>query len=63
VPDDLPWEDVLGVARRYLGDAALRPQRLGPCLQPPRPVRQRFSTEAHHVDHDDPWQFTNFQVD
>jgi homospermidine synthase len=28
-----------------------------------RDLFARYSSEAHHVNHDDPWQFTNFLVD
>ena len=62
VPDDLPWQDVLGVARRYLGTLHSGPSDWDP-VSSRRDLFAHFSNEAQHVDHDDPWQFTNFQVD
>lgn len=62
VPDDLPWETVLGVADRYLGTQHSGPSDWDP-VSTRRDLFARFSTEAHHVNTDDPWQFTNFLVD
>lgn len=61
VPDDLPWEEVLGVARPYLGTL-----HSGAADWDPVSSRQdlfaKYSDEADHVDRADPWQFTNFLI-
>ncbi len=61
VPDDLPWDEVLSVANRYLGTLHSGPADWDP-VSSRRDLFAKFSDEAHHVDHDDPWQFTNFLV-
>jgi homospermidine synthase len=62
VPDDLPWESVLGVARKYLGTLHSGPTDWDP-VSSRRDLFAQFSDEANTVDHSDPWQFTNFLVD
>jgi homospermidine synthase len=62
VPDDLPWEQVLGVANRYLGTVHSGPTDWDPVASR-RDLFARFSNETSHVDAGDPWQFTNFLVD
>ena len=62
VPDDLPWETVLGVARKYLGTLHSGPTDWDP-VSSRRDLFAQFSDEANTVDHSDPWQFTNFLVD
>jgi len=59
VPDDLPWREVLGVAQRYLGTLHSGPSDWDP-VSSRRDLFARFSDEADHVRHDDPWQFANF---
>jgi len=59
VPDDLPWEDVLRVASRYLGTLHSGPADWDP-VSSRRDLFANFGDEADHVDADDPWQFTNF---
>jgi homospermidine synthase len=61
VPDDLPWRDVLRVASRYLGTLHSGPADWDP-VSSRRDLFARYSDEAACVDHDDPWQFTNFLV-
>ncbi len=61
VPDDLPWDTVLGVARRYLGTLHSGPVDWDP-VSSRRDLFARFGDEAQHVDPSDPWQFTNFLV-
>jgi len=61
VPDDLPWEDVLGVARRYLGTLHSGPTDWDP-VSSRRDLFARFGSEGDEVDASDPWQFTNFLV-
>lgn len=59
VPDELPWRDVLGVAAPYVGTTWSGPLDWDP-----------VSTHADWFDqwsgrtlnHDDPWQFTNFLI-
>ena len=62
VPDELPWDDVLKVSNRYLGTLHSGPADWDP-VSSRRDLFAKFSNEAQHVDHDDPWQFTNFLVD
>lgn len=62
VPDDLPWDTVLGVANRYLGTLHSGPTDWDP-VSSRRDLFANFADEADHVDRDDPWQFTNFLVD
>ena len=59
VPDDLPWQEVLNVARRYLGTMHSGPADWDP-VSSRRDLFAHFSDEANHVDATDPWQFTNF---
>ena len=61
VPDELPWEDVLRVANRYLGTLHSGPADWDP-VSSRRDLFANFSNEADHVDNTDPWQFTNFLV-
>ena len=62
VPDDLPWDAVLGVARKYLGTLHSGPTDWDP-VSSRRDLFAQFSDEDATVDHSDPWQFTNFLVD
>jgi homospermidine synthase len=59
VPDDLPWDDVLRVAGRYLGTLHSGPADWDP-VSSRRDLFANFGDEADHVDATDPWQFTNF---
>lgn len=59
VPDDLPWEFVLGIASRYLGTMQSGPADWDP-VSTRRDLFAQFGDEAAGVDHSDPWQFTNF---
>jgi homospermidine synthase len=61
VPDDLPWDEVLGVARRYLGTLYSGPSDWDP-VSSRRDLFASYSNEADEVDATDPWQFTNFLV-
>jgi homospermidine synthase len=62
VPDDLPWDDVLAVSRRYLGTLHSGPADWDP-VSSRRDLFAKFADEADHIDVDDPWQFTNFLID
>ncbi|MEQ1872928.1 MAG: saccharopine dehydrogenase C-terminal domain-containing protein [Ilumatobacteraceae bacterium] len=62
VPDDLPWDAVLDVARPYLGTMHSGPSDWNP-VSSRRDLFAQFSDEASHVDASDPWQFANFLVD
>lgn len=62
VPDDLPWDAVLDVARPYLGTMHSGPSDWNP-VRSRRDLFAKFSDEASHVDAEDPWQFANFLVD
>jgi len=54
-PDDLDHEEVLGVARPYLGE-------LVGVWSDWSPLRERARLFAEELDADDPWQFMNFRV-
>jgi homospermidine synthase len=57
VPDELPYEEVLAVARPYVGTTWS-----GPLDWDPLTTRADWfdSWSGRELDHDDPWQFTNF---
>ena len=61
VPDDLPWEALLGVARRYLGELHSGPSDWDP-VSSRRDLFANFSSERDEVDDADPWQFNNFLI-
>jgi homospermidine synthase len=61
VPDDLPWSEVLKVASRYLGTLYSAPVDWDP-LTTRNDVFPTYSDETDHLDHSDPWQFSNFHV-
>lgn len=58
-PDDLPWEDVLEVAKPYLGSYFSEAVEWNP-LKNRNPLFDRFNPPL--LVHDDPWQFANFLV-
>jgi len=59
VPDDLPWESVIKVARPYLGTLHSGPSDWTP-LANRNQIFGRWASEQ--MDPSDPWQFTNFLV-
>ncbi len=59
VPDDLPWEQVLKVARPYLGTFHSDASDWTPLASRVDPFR---GWNAREWDETDPWQFTNFLV-
>jgi homospermidine synthase len=59
VPDDLPWERVLDVARPYLGPIWSDAVDWDP-VSTRRGLFDRWNGRAWNLD--DPWQFTNFLV-
>jgi homospermidine synthase len=59
VPDDLPWEEVLDVARPYLGPLWSDAIDWDP-LQGRFDIFGRYT--ARQRDLEDPWQFVNFLV-
>ena len=61
MPDDLPWRDVLRVARRYLGTMHSAATDWDP-LSTRNDLFPSFADEADGLDRDDPWQFSNFLV-
>ena len=61
VPDDLPWQDVLGVARKYLGTLHSGPVDWDP-VSSRNDVFSDFGDARDGLDIDDPWQFTNFLI-
>lgn len=61
VPDELPWEPVLKVARQYLGTLHSGPSDWTP-LATRNDLFPVWAGESDGLDLDDPWQFTNFLV-
>jgi homospermidine synthase len=61
VPDDLPWESVLKVAKPYLGTFHSAPTDWTP-LATRSDLFKGWADESDGLDLDDPWQFTNFLV-
>ena len=61
VPDELPWEPVMKVARNYLGTFHSAPTDWDP-LRTRVDLFAQWGDEAEGLDLDDPWQFTNFLV-
>jgi homospermidine synthase len=61
VPDELPWEPVLKVARQYLGTFHSDAVDWDP-LRGRRDVFAQWADEDEGIDRSDPWQFTNFLV-
>ncbi len=59
VPDELPWRDVLAVARPYVGTTWSGPIDWDP-LSTHTDWFDRYSGRV--LDRDDPWQFTNFHI-
>lgn len=59
VPDELPWRDVLNVARPYVGTTWSGPIDWDP-LSTHADWFDAYSGRV--LDHDDPWQFTNFLI-
>jgi homospermidine synthase len=54
-PDDLPYDEILRLARPYLGE-------LVGVYSDWTPLTDRERLFAEDVDRDDPWQFANFRV-
>ncbi len=61
VPDDLPWDELLAVARKYLGTLHSGPADWDP-VSTRRDLFAQFSDEASRVDTSEPWQFNNFLI-
>ena len=59
VPDELPWRDVLAVAAPYVGATWSGPLDWDP-VSTHADWFDRWSGGT--LDHDDPWQFTNFLI-
>ena len=59
VPDELPWRDVLAVARPYVATTWSGPLDWDP-VSTHADWFDRWS--GREFDHDDPWQFTNFLI-
>jgi homospermidine synthase len=59
VPDDLPHEYVLGIARPYLGENLSIPSDWTPLKHRTRPFQ---GYDRPDLDRSDPWQFKNFLV-
>ena len=59
VPDELPWRDVLAVAAPYVGTTWSGPLDWDP-VSTHADWFDRWSGRT--LDHDDPWQFTNFLI-
>jgi len=64
VPDDLPWRDILAVAKPFLGRVTSRAVDWSPADDPAdRDLFGRFDGRGASVAGDDEWQFTTFLVD
>ena len=61
VPDELPWQDILAVAGKYLGTLHSGPTDWTP-LRGRNDLFPVFGDESDGLDLDDPWQFVNFLV-
>ena len=61
VPDELPWEEVLAVAGKYLGTMHSGPTDWTP-LRDRNDLFPVFGNEGDGLDLNDPWQFCNFTV-
>jgi homospermidine synthase len=61
VPDDLPWETVLNVSKRYLGTFHSGPSDWDP-VSTRVDLFPTFNSDRWGLDLDDPWQFTNFLI-
>ena len=61
VPDDLPWQEVLKVASRYLGTMHSEAADWDP-LTTRNDLFAGFANDADGLDHSDPWQFGNFLI-
>ncbi len=61
VPDDLPWQEVLKVASRYLGTMHSAAADWDP-LTTRNDLFAGFANDADGLDHSDPWQFCNFLI-
>ncbi len=61
MPDELPWEEVLGVAGKYLGTMHSGPTDWTP-LHGRNDLFPVFGDESDGLDRNDPWQFANFLV-
>ena len=61
VPDELPWEQVLAVARKYLGTLHSGPTDWTP-LRDRNDLFPVFGDESDGLNLSDPWQFDNFLV-
>jgi homospermidine synthase len=61
VPDELPWEEVLGVSNKYLGTLHSAASDWTP-LNTRVDVFDRWGASSDHIDATDPWQFTNFLI-
>ena len=55
-PDDLPFDEMLAMARPYLGP-------LVGVYSDWTPLEHRESLFAERLDRTDPWQFVNFRVE
>jgi homospermidine synthase len=61
VPDELPWEEVLNVSRKYLGTLHSAATDWNP-LKTRVDVFDQWAPGSDHIDPTDPWQFTNFLI-
>ena len=59
VPDELPWREVLGYAEKYWGGIHSEAADWNPLMNR-KDLFEGWNNKK--VDHEDPWQFTNFLV-
>ena len=61
VPDELPWEEILKVAEKYLGTLHSGPTDWTP-LRDRNDLFAVFGNESDGLNLNDPWQFGNFLI-
>ena len=61
VPDELPWQEILKVAEKYLGTLHSGPTDWTP-LRDRNDLFPVFGNESDGLNLDDPWQFENFLI-
>ena len=61
VPDELPWDEVLAVSRKYLGTLHSAPTDWTP-LRDRNDLFPMFGDESDGLNLSDPWQFDNFLI-
>jgi homospermidine synthase len=63
VPDELPYQEILAVAKPYLGPCISRPVDWDPTMNR-KDIKMfgKFNNSAKKFSEDDMWQFNTFQI-